>query len=605
MSSSSARVPGTVAFERDGNGDLSPEPRSAAYMVLGIIGAIRPAKLVQQRLNLRWMEIRARFVDREIAAHRGQIVQGTPDGLVAAFPRALDAVRCAIELQRDVPTANAAAGELPPIELCIGINTGNGQTAYEANPHETRDIAAVLQERAGPGAIVVSGPILEQIGGADDIETEAIGLLDMKKSRRQVHAYRVAFRRIGAQAPVLRKAPLRQISLAVLPFRSGTEDRSDDYFIEGIAEDIVSALAGVSDLLVVSRTSTAPYQGENVDLRAAGRQLGVRYIVTGTARRAADELKLSVALTDTDTDLVLWSGDYEVPLSKLFDLQDDISLRIARALVPTLGSAELQRSLGKRPESMDAYDLMLQAMYRMYRLDRTEFLTARDLLARAIALDPDYATAYTLMAEWHMLNIGQGYCADENAAMGDLVRLASNAIERNRQDPRALALLGHCKAWLFREFDEALDYFEQAFAASPNSAFAWGWSSPTCAYLGDGASAVVHAEYALRLSPLGPHASYFRSALAFAHYTNGEYDEAARWGRRAMAVNPLYASNLRFLAASLAARGRLQDARSVGRALLALRPDFSVKRFISRPSYKDMQRTLAMGEHLRLAGLPD
>ncbi len=605
MTASSARVPGNLASSIDSIGEASSEPRAAVYMVLGIVGATRPTKPGEQRLNMRWMEIRARFVDREIAAHRGQIIQGTPDGLVSAFPRALDAVRCAIELQRDIPAANAAAPEQPPIELCIGVNTGNGQTAREASPNESRDIAAGLQERAGPGGIVISGPTLEQIGGADDIESEALGLIDIKKAARQIHAYRVAFRRIGATAPVLRKAPLRQISLAVLPFKSGADDKRDDYFTEGIAEDIVSALAGVSDFLVVSRTSTVPFQGDNVDLRAAGRQLGVRYVVTGTARRGADELHLAVDLTDTDTGGVLWSHRYEVPLTKLFELQDDISLRIARALVPTLGSAELQRSMGKRPESMDAYDLVLQAMYRMYRLDRAEFATARSLLARAIALDPDYATAYTLLGEWHMLNIGQGYCEDENAAMADLVRLATSAIERNRQDPRALALLGHCRAWLFREYDDALDLFEQAFAASPNSAFAWGWSSPTCSYLGDGESAVVHAEYALRLSPLGPHASYFRSALALAHYTNGDYDEAARWGRRALAVNPLYASNLRFLAASLAARGRLQDARAVGRALMALRPDFSVKRFAMRSSYKDLQRTLAFAEHLRLAGLPD
>lgn len=604
MMSASARLPDTMA-DIGGGGEISPEPRAAIYMVLGIVGATRPIKAGEQRMNLRWMEIRARFIDREIAAHRGQIVQGTSDGLVATFVRALDAVRCAIELQRDIPTANAASPELPPIELCIGVNTGNGLIAREALAGDSRDIAANLQEQAGPGGIVVSGPVMEQIGAAEDVETEALGLVDLKRMQRQIHAYRVAYRRIGAQAPALRKAPLRQTSLAVLPFRSGAADKHDDYFTEGIAEDIVSALAGVSDLFVVSRTSTAPFQGENVDLRAAGRQLGVRYVVTGTVRRGAEGLSLAAALTDTETGRVLWSHDYDVPLTKLFDLQDDVSLRIARALVPTLGSAELKRSMGKRPESMDAYDLVLQAMYRMYRLDRAEFATARQLLQRAIGLDPEYASAYALLAEWHMLNIGQGYCEDENAAMGDLVRLATSAIERHKSDARALALLGHCRAWLFRDFDDALDLFEQAFAASPNSAFAWGWSSPTCSYLGDGASAVVHAEYALRLSPLGPHASYFRSALGLAHYTNGDYDEAARWGRRAMAINPLYASNLRSLAASLAARGRLQDARAVGRALLALRPDFSVKRFSMRSSYKDMKRTLALAEHLRLAGLPD
>lgn len=604
MTASSARVPGS-ALSDEPIGEHSPEARPAVYMVLGIVGAARAVKPGEQRLNLRWMEVRARFVDREVAAHRGQILQGTSEGLVASFGRAIDAVRCAVELQRDIPAANQAAPEQPPIEIRIGINTGNGQIARDAAPHDSKDVANALLERAAPGGIVISGPVLEQIGGADDIETEALGVVDLKKSPRQVHAYRVAYRQIGATPPAkLRNAPLRHISVGVLPFKSGTADKRDEYFTEGIAEDIVSALGGVTDLVVVSR-NTGPYQGEAIDARAIGRRLGVRYLVGGTATRGDDRLKLDVDLTDAETGGTLWHHDFDVPLSKIFDLQDDIALRIARFLVPTLGDAELRRSMGKRPENLDAYDLVLQAMYRMYRLDREGFAAARTLLSRAIALDPDYATAYALLAEWHMLNIGQGYAEDENAAMADLVRLANSAIERHKSDPLALALLGHCKAWLFREFDEALDLFEQAFAASPNSASAWGWSSPTCSYLGDGESAVVHAEYALRLSPLGPHAYFFRSALGLAHYTNGDYDEAARWGRRAMAANPLYASNLRFLAASLAARGRLQDARSVGRALLALRPDFSVKRFISRPSYKDLQRTLAMGEHLRLAGLPD
>jgi adenylate cyclase len=166
-------------------------------------------------------------------------------------------------------------------------------------------------------------------------------------------------------------------------------------------------------------------------------------------------------------------------------------------------------------------------------------------------------------------------------------------------------LLGHCKAWLYRDYDNALDCFERAFAASPNAAFVWGWSSPTCSYLGDGATGAQHAEYAVRLSPLGRDAYFYRSSLALAHYTDGAYADAVRWSRRALATNPLHSATLRILAASLAADGRREEARIVAGSILALQPRFSSSRFAANYAYRDAKRSAAFGEHLRLAGLPD
>ena len=605
MTNGPARVTGASADgENSGRANLL-EPEFTVLMALSVARSARDDRGVTPRHKLRWKETRARFVDRQVAGYRGQIFRGPNEGLLAGFRRPIDAVRCAIELQHDIPVANSAAPDQVPIEICIGIDVCHLNSAEEELSGESREIAAGLLDRAGPGGIAVSGEIEAQLRGVSEIETEPLGPLPHRQSSRPIYAHRVAFRRIGDLAPLPRQAPLRQISLAILPFRSATPERRDDYFAEGIAEEITSVLGGVSDLLVVSTGSSAAYTGDNVDLRAIGRQLSVRYVVSGTARRDGEVVRIAVEFVDTDSGNVLWNEQYRVALANLFDLQEIIALRIARAVAPRVGEAELRRSAGKRPENLDAYDLVLQAMYRMYRLDREEFATARDMLNRAIELDPAWGTPYTLLAEWHTLDIGQGYCEDENAAMTDLVRLAKNAIERDKKDARALALLGHCHAWLFRDYVTALDLFEQAFAAAPNSAFAWGWSSPTCSYLGDGASAVGHAEYALRLSPLGPHAYFFRSALALGHYTKGDFEEAVRWGRRAMAVNPTYTSNLRFLAASLAACGRLHEAQAIGRILLSLRPNFRIKELLGRYSYKDPKRTAALGEHLRLAGLPE
>lgn len=551
-----------------------------------------------RRLEMRWREIRAKLVDRQIASHLGQIVSGKADRFIAEFRNALNAVRCAVELQRDIPAANSASSEVSPIELRIGVHLCEDLAAGQATYEESVKTAHSLQEAAEPGAIVLSASTQEQIAGAQDIATEPLARPRIELAHG-CSAFRVVLRQIGAPPP-RRTTPIP--SLAVLPF-SSTREAGGDYFTEGIVEDIVGALSAVSDLLVIARTSTLPFR--SADVRTVGRHLSVRYIVTGTTQRTASRLTVTPELIDTETGTRVWRKRYDVPHRKIFDLQQDIARRIACALVPSLSGAELQRVETKRPENLDAYDLVLQAMYRMYRLERKDFAAARTLLERAIPLDPGYAAAYTFLAMWHMLNLGQGYCADENAESMEVVRAAEKAAEQHPADARALVLFGHCKAWLFRDYDSALDLIERAFAAAPNSAFVWGWSSPTCSYLGDGATAIAHAEHALRLCPLGPHAYAYRTALGLAHYTNGNYDEATRWGRRVMAANPLFSANLRFLAASLAARGRLEEARAVARSMLALQPAFSVKRFAARYPYRDVKRNAILAEHLRLAGLPD
>jgi adenylate cyclase len=547
--------------------------------------------------RLRWMEVRAKLIDPQIASYGGYILRRTPDGLLVEFRTALEAVRCAVELQRDISAVNAGGGDLPAIELHTAIAPADA----EAEGHG-ESTALALQERAEAGEITVSDSVREQIGDPPEMSIEPLA---PAPGAGEPLAFRLIARPLGSEPPVGRAAPRSHASVAVLPFVGTVDGHPDDYFTSGIVENIVGLLARVSDLVVVSREATLMFRGNAVDLKTVGRQLAVRYVVTGAAERSGDRLRLTPRLVDTETSTVLWNVGYEVPLSKLFDLQDRISRRIVRALVPNLSRAELRRVETKRPESFDAYDLMLKAMHCMQRLDREEFGTARALLEGAIEKDPGYAAAYTLLARWYMLNLGQGYSVREHAERNSFLKAVTRAVELNPADAHALALLGHCKSWLFRDYDAALDCFERAFAASPNSAFAWGWSSPTCSYLGDGATAATHAEHAIRLSPYGPAAYVYRSALALARYTNGDYDEAARWGRRAMAIAPRYAANVRILAASLAAADKLDEAQAVGRALLALQPDFGVRRVAVGYSYSSKERNLALAAHLRLAGLPE
>lgn len=585
---------GTSAGEHDAS-----RRRRLVIMVLGIVTDPELISPTDRRLLMRWREIRAKLVDTQIGSHLGQIASQQPVGLVAEFANALNAVRCAIELQRDLLAANAKESDLPPLEMRIGIHLAENGSASGATHAETLRVARTLQETAEPGEIVLSAATHEQIAGAPDVETEPVARAAPGKALAN-GAFRVVVGQFELQ-PAQRTTP--SPSLAVLPF-ANQSGGGGDYFTEGIVDDIVSALSATSDLLVVSRTSTLAFRGTR-DFRAAGRQLGVRYVVTGTIQRFADRLVLTPELIDCETETVIWRKRYEAPHRETFGLQQSIARRIARSLQPSLSFDQLKRVQTKRPENLDAYDLVLQAMHGMYRLNPEDFALARTLLERAIRLDPGYSAAYAFMAMWHKLNVGQGFAEDETKANMELLRAAETAIERAPGDAHALAVLGHCRAWLYRDYDAALDLFERAFAASPNSAFVWGWSSPVCSYLGDSEKAVAHAKHALRLCPLGPHAYFFRTALGLAYYTSGNYDEAVRWCRRSMAINPRYEANLRFLAASLAASGRLSEARAVAQALLAVRPDFSVARLASRYAYKDRARTRAFAAHLRAAGLPN
>jgi adenylate cyclase len=575
---------------------------SRANRIVAVSVAIATDQLVaapgDRRIEMRWREIRAKLIDPQIAGHLGQIVSASATGLTVEFRNAVNAVRCAIEMQRDAHAANAGAGDAPPLELRVGVHATEGGAKGPQLFDEAIKLALSLEQAAEAGQILISAATAAQVAGAPDLVTERLGRTPAPRAAEGEPAFRVVSAQVGAEHG--RSKP--NASVAVLTF-SGAEAPQDGNAADGIVEDITRALSTIQDLIVVSRASTVYLRG--AEPRTIGRQLAVRYVVTVKSRRAEGRLSVSARLVDTETGRDVWHKRFAASERDVFNLQEKIARRIASALLPNLSSAELQRIASKPPENLDAYDLVLQATHRMYRLEREDFAAAREMLERALKLEPGYAAAYTYLAMWHMLNIGQGYSGDENRESAEMLRAANHALERDPADAHALALLGHCKAWLYRDYESAVDLFEQAYIASPNAAFVWGWSSPICSYLGDGAAGVARAERALRLCPIGPHSYFYRAVLALGHYTLGHYADAARWSRRSMAVYPQYEANLRFLAASLAAGGRLQEARRVARSLLELRPDFSVGRFAARYAYRDPQRNALLGEHLRLAGLPE
>jgi adenylate cyclase len=357
-------------------------------------------------------------------------------------------------------------------------------------------------------------------------------------------------------------------------------DPEEGYFTDGVVEDIIRALGGLKELLVISRSSTLQYSGSTVDVRRVGRELGVRYVLAGSVRRGGGRLRIATELSDAESGIVIRADRYEGELTDLLDLQDEISRRVLATIAPHVHEWELQRSMRKHPENLDAYDLTLQGMDLLYRLDYQSFSRARGFFQQAIVHEPSYAPAYAYAAMWHIFRIGQGWSPDPDLDAVDATRMAAEGIERDKFDALALAFHGHARSWFLKQYDAAVIFLDRALEASPNCAMAWALSGCTCAYMGDGATAVRRVEHALRLAPSDLHAFYYLAALGLAHYANSTYEEAVAYGRASAALNDRFVANKRFLAGSLVALSRVSEAREVARDLLRLQPNFHLLPYI-------------------------
>jgi len=566
--------------------------------------------------------------------HRGRVVDSPGDNVLAEFGSVVDAVECAVQIQLGLRARNAKLPLVRRMQFRIGINLGDVIVDGERLYGDGVNIAARLERLAHAGGICLSGTSFDQIVGKLPYRYEPLGEHTVKNIDRPVRVYRLVLEdrpgdqpaavlpsnRVPARglpreareasrraaASLSRPASTRHLpSIAVLPFREYEVPDGQSYFADGIVEDVVGALASLPDLFVVSRNSTLGFRGGVVDLASVGRKLGVRYVVSGSVRRSGQRIRITDELCDTETRAVLWTDRVDGRVDDLFALQDRLSERIVTSIAPHVRQAEMRRALRKRPDSLDAYDFVLRGLDLLYRLEKDEFGRARDMFQRAIDLDPGYAAPYALSSIWHSIRVGQGWSDDPPRDYDAIARLANAAIDRDPFDARALALCGHVRALRLHDFDGAFSLFDRAVSASPNSIDAWVRSSPAYSYVGDGTEARRRAEHALTLSPFDPHLFYIHTAIALARYTMGEFEEAAAWGRRAMAQNPRFTPALRILTASLAAAGRIEEAKPVGRALLEIEPAFRVELFCRSYAYRERHRLESLARHLRAAGLPD
>ena len=580
--------------------------RLAAVAFVDIVGYTALMASDESHTHLRWMKILNEVIRPRISQYRGRLVKLTGDGVLAEFSSALDAVEWAQDIQRLVPSVQIERNGRPPsIALRIAINLGDIIVTESDIYGDGVNVAARLQEHAEPGGVLLSESVYDVVRGTVGRQTRELGYLQLKNLEKPVRAYSVSVDTATIVVPSRRHRESLP-SIAVLPLQNLGGDPADDYFADGIVEDIIVSLAGLRELFVISRASTIKYRGSNPDPREVGRSLGARYIVFGSVRRSERLVRVSIQACDSETMETLWGDAVEVAPGELFDLQDHIVRKIVAGIAPKVRNSELRNAMRKKPESFTAYDYALRGIQIINSLDKQTFLKAREFLNKAIAEDQHFAMPVAWAARWHSVYVGQGWSPNPNEDAASAAQLAARAIELDGQNALALATFGHVKSFLFHEYDGALIYLDRALAACPNHAVAWILSSATLSYIGEAEQAVRRAEHGLRLSPFDQNLFNFYMFLNLAYYAKGEFQESVKWGRMSFEENALYTANHRVLIAGLVGLGQLEEARDVAARMIQIEPEFRLKTYErTRQPFRHEQIKERYMQHLRTAGLPE
>ncbi len=394
-------------------------------------------------------------------------------------------------------------------------------------------------------------------------------------------------------------------SIAVLPFANMSGDAEQEYFADGMVEEIITELSHMRWLSVIARNSSFTYKGKSVDVKQVGRELGVRYVLEGSVRKSGNRVRITGQLIDTSTAAHLWADRFDGGIEDIFDLQDQVTANVVGAIAPRLEQAEIERAKRKPTENLDAYDYFLRAMASLYQWTRESNDEALRLFRRAIDLDPNFAAAHGMAAwsfVWRKVN---GWISDRANELAEVERLARRAVELGPDDVVALAGGGYALVFVVHDLDEGPAVMERALALNPNHAWTLNSSGWTKAFLGDTDTAIKYLTEAIRLSPLDPHIFRAHGGLALAHFLAGRYDEAIKWAEVSLRERPNFIAAMRELAAANALAGRLAEAQKAMARLRQIDPAVrvsTVKDWLPLRRPEDLKR---LQEGLRMAGLPE
>ena len=575
---------------------MSQTRRLAAILAADVAGYSRLIGADEGGTLERLKALRRELFDPKIAEHRGRLVKTTGDGLLIEFSSVVDALRCAVDVQREMTGRNAGVPPDNRIEFRIGINVGDIVVEDGDIFGDGVNVAARLEALAEPGGICVAARVQEDAAGKLDLVFEDMGDQQLKNIARPVRAYRAvtearpAMPRHGAGPPLPDKP-----SIAVLPFQNMSGDPEQEYFVDGMVEEIITALSRIHWLFVISRNSSFSYKGQSPDVRQVGRELGVRYVLEGSVRKAGQRVRITAQLIDSQSGAHLWADRFDGLIEEVFELQDKVASSVAGVIEPALQAAESARSANRPTDDLTAYDLYLRA----YGSSARQIPEALRLMEQAIARDPRYGPARAWAAQYCHLLLLNDRSEDPEADRLKGIDFARRALEVAGDDPGVVATAAQVLAFFGEDIGAMMGLVDRALALNPNYARGWHVSGVLRVWAGQPDIAIEHFKASLRLSPRARIGATL-SIMGAAYFLTQRFDEAVPKLLLAIQDDPGYPSPYRTLAACYAKMGRLDDAREIVERLRTIAsvviPDAS---YMRNPEHRELFLSglrLAVGE---------
>ena len=544
--------------------------RLAAILAADVAGYSRLTGVDEEGTIARLRALRRELIDPTVASHCGRIVKTMGDGLLIEFASVVDAVRCAVEVQRGMCTRNTGVPADQRIEFRVGIHIGDVVVEGDDLLGDGVNVAARLESVADPGGVFLSDDGYRQVQGKIDIAVEDLGEQRLKNIARPVRAYRVsASQRVGKAAPAL--ALPDEPSIAVLPFQNMSGDPEQGDFADGIVEDIITALSRFQQLFVIARNSSFTYKGRAVDVKQVGRELGVRYVLEGSLRKAGKRIRVTAQLVEAETGRHVWAERYDRDLADIFAVQDEIAGAVTIAVAPAIAQAELGRAMRKPPSNLDAWAAYQRGLWHLGNATADDNGLAQRLFQQAIDLDRSFAGGYVGLA-WALFQAAVHFQVrelEEAQSLGETLARRAVALDgANAEGHVCLASVLRMRGDLVGALGEA----ERALAICPNLASAHGELGTTLVYLGRPKEGVASLDTNIRLDPHDPQMAWRLNWIAVGNYCCREYQAAVDAAERAIRCYPELPMPYRWLAASFGQLGRVVEAREALAKAIAIRP---------------------------------
>jgi TolB-like protein/class 3 adenylate cyclase len=601
---------------------LAREQRKlAAIIAADVVGYSRLMGRDESGTLARLRKNRSEHLDPVLAKYGGRLVKLTGDGALVEFASAVDALSAAIEFQQGMAEANGDQLADTALVFRMGLHLGDLIVDGDDLYGDGVNVAARLEAEAPAGGILVSGSIHEAVAGRLKATFEDLGRLTLKNIERPIPAFAVKWNapdwNIGtsgvasaaAAPPMQPDAPLPlpdKPSIAVLPFQNMSRDAEQEYFADGVVEDIITALSRFKSLFVIARNSSFAYKGKSPDIRQVGRELGVRYVLEGSVRKAGNRLRITAQLIDATSGVHTWADRFEGALEDVFAFQDEVTVKVVAAIAPRVERAEIARARRRRPGNTDAYDCYLRGLSCLSPVSADSTMQAMRLFAQASALDPDYAVAYAMTMWCHANRVAYGLVEDIERERSEVTRLWRIVARVGQEDDVALSQAAFAVASVLRDLTSAKQLVDRALELNPNLATAWATSGWIDIWLGHPDIALEHLSRAQRLDPgqLGANPKWLAMANAF--FFLGRYEEAVAVAEQMLRHSPDQHPGLRIGAASAALAGRNDVAHRLAAHLRTVDPAFAVSRLRDYTGpFQKAEFLEKYAEGLRLAGLPE